>query len=318
MLPLEIITILDPMGLSPRIGAALAALLGASLVVPAAGHGTVTIGSSLSRAPAPSVKCAMFGGCTMVQGTLPQGLQAPGGLVSPVNGTVTQWRVRTGTPTTPAALSVIRRLGDPLSASTGTSASVTPPTNSISSHPAQLPIAIGETIGLDCCLSVDGAYVILDAGTTAGLFRPPLAAGGSAGAPVQASTEVALNAEIEPIAAFSLDRAKAKKKARVRVTATLPNPGTFQAGDRLKTKTGATAAARKHRSKRLLKSADARAGAPGKLSLTLKPTKAALARLARKAERKGKRARIKVKVRLAFTPTFGSPSVQVVAVSLKR
>ncbi|MGH2955568.1 MAG: hypothetical protein ACRDL6_01045 [Solirubrobacterales bacterium] len=276
----------------------------------------MTIGSNLGRAIDSGDDCGL--GCTYGQADLPAASLAPGGVASPVNGTVVRWRIKSGNEVSPVALRVIR----PPYLGAGTSATVTPTLNAVSTFLAQLPIQIGDRIGIDCCDNAGGEYLVSNAGVS-DYWEPPLA-DGSATPPTnppdpRTRREIAVNADIEPTSTFTLEKRKPKKKARVKLVATLPNPGTFEAGDRLAVGIGHVAAAKTKKKRKLLKRAAAPVGAAGQIPLVLKPTKTAIKLLKRKAEKKGKKnVRIKAKIRIAFTPTFGSPSVQVVKVKLKR
>ena len=193
--------------------------------------------------------------------------------------------------------------------------------DTIHTFDANVPIAAGDRIGVD---RVSGGLLPFTnpaSGSVVESWHPALPNGATAAPSFDDfDRELLLNADIEPTSAFVVKKRRPKKKGKLRVTASLPNPGTFEAGDRLDTGIGVVAAAKKKRKpKRLLKSAATPVGAPGQVNLLLKPTKAAIKQLKRKAKRKGKKnVRIKAKIRVAFTPTFGSPSVQVVKVSLKR
>lgn len=288
---------------------ALVAVAAVVLGAPAAARGTVTIGSNLGRAPEgimSSLGCSPP--CTVSQATLDSDRQAPGGIVSPVNGTVVLWRLAAAEASSPVAFRVIRPVGGGLWTGAGKSAIVTPATNTVNSFQAQLPIRIGDSIGIDCCQPF-AEYFLLSGGTE-NSWQPPLAEGG----PGTASTgfppgphEIVLNADIEPTSAFTIVKAKPKKGGKVQVTADLPNPGTLAAGD--KNAKLATAAAAKKKT-RYLKRASTQLSAPGQVTLVVKATKAARSLLA-------ERGKLKAKLKLVFTPTGGSPSTQVKRVKLK-
>jgi hypothetical protein len=285
--------------------------LALALLVPAAAQGSVTIGSNLGRAPegAPSsYGCAPS--CTLSQATLAADRQAAGGLVSPVNGKVVLWRIRAAGASTPTALRVIRSLGGGLWTGAGRSTTVTPATNAQSSFPTQLPIAIGDSIGIDCC-QPSAQYFLLSGGTE-NTWNPALAEGGAGtmASPVGGPHEIAINADIEPNAAFVIGAVKSGKGGKVTVTATLPNPGVLEGGD--KRDTGLAAAAAGKKKTKYLKRASAPVGVAGQtIRLLLKPTNAARAVL----DAKGK---LKTKAKMVFTPTGGSPSIQVIKVKLKN
>ena len=104
----------------------LAGLALSLLAIPAAAQGTVTIGSSLLRPANASTGGCVGGTCTLAIGALDADRQAADGISSPVNGTITTWRIRTGISTGPAALRVVHPLAGGLYASGGATAQMTP------------------------------------------------------------------------------------------------------------------------------------------------------------------------------------------------
>ena len=280
-----------------------------ALVVPQSAHADLTIGSNLNRAPDAFLSC---GGmvCTARNATLPASSQAPGGLISPVNGTLVRWRVRVGADTDAAALRVMRPGAAGTFAGAGTSPTVPAPTvNAISTFEAQLPIAIGDSIGLNCCQD-DTQLLIGNAGALSVWTNPVLADGGPARPPVlEDAFELAFNADIEPTSSFTVKAAKATRGGRVLIRATLPNPGSLAARDKADRK-GAGAAAKKGKPKRLLRRAKTKVTAPGGATLVVRPTKRARQKLSQGA-------RVRAKLRLAFTPTGGAPATRRIRVKLK-
>jgi hypothetical protein len=273
--------------------AAACLVIVAVLAFPAGSTATVTIGSNLGRDPGVSPSCTDV--CTNSQFSLGVGRQAPGGLTSPVNGTVVLWRISVGVNTEATSFRVIRPLGGNLFTGAGTSATVTPPLNAITPYQTQLPIGIGDRIGLNCC---DPGFLeaFADAMGTMNSWTPILADGPAGRPPDFTPTfEVLVNADIEPTSAFTIDKAKPKGGGKVKVTATLPNAGSLVAGPK---------------GKKLLKSTTSQITAPGGITLTLKPTKAAKKQLR-------SRKRPKVKVKLTFTPTSGTAATNTVKVKLK-
>jgi hypothetical protein len=223
--------------------------------------------------------------------TLPADRPAGGGLTSPVNGTIVLWRLRVGGSTTPTSLKVVKRLPGGLFTGAGTSATVTPSLNSMSTFPTSLPIQIGESVGITCCESV--AEYFIGSGGSRLLFSDGLADGGPGRAGSGTSPkEIALNADIEPTSSIGGLNVVSKKHGKLRVSVDVPNPGTLSA-------TG-----------KLLKRASAAVAAPGQVSITLKPTKKALSRLADKRK-------LKAKLQLVFTPTGGSVTTTAVKAKLK-
>jgi hypothetical protein len=270
-----------------------------ALVAPSGAHGIVTIGSNLGRAPNSASSCAPP--CTYLQSALDSDRQAAGGLVSPVNGTIVLWRVRTGSSSASASLRVIRPLNDVLVTGAGTSAPVVPTLNSTTSFTTQLPIAICDRIGLDCCFSSSAFFVT--SGGTRHSFQPVLVDGAPGRSPtlIDFGREMTLNADIEPTSAFTISKVKLGKGGKVTTTQTLPNPGTLVGGD-----------AGGKKKTRLFQPASMLAAVAGQtIRLLMKPTKRARALLAEKS-------RVKAKLKVVFTPTGGSPSAKVLKVKLKR
>ena len=293
----------DRGGTRARLPRMMLAAVTAGLLLPASGEAAVTIGSDLGRAPTTAPVCSPAG-CTLALAGLPVGFRAPGGLTSPVNGTINVWRVRSGGGSPSAALRVVRPFAGGLFRGAGTS---NPPGiggAGINTFSAALPIAIGDQIGVDSSV---GNVLRPHPSSLTALFDPPLANGGPGRSPnVFNARELALNATIEPTSAVSVRKAKRRKKGKLRVVVNLPNPGTLIAGDKRDAKTGATTAAKKKK-KKLLKRKRIEVGGPGKRGFTLKPTKFARKLLKARFLRTGnKKAKIKVRVRLAFIPAFGT------------
>jgi hypothetical protein len=280
-------------------GFALLALV-TPLVVAADAHGTVTIGSNLGREPLLSSICVPS--CTEVQDTLSPALSVAAGVTSPVNGTVVTWRVRTGTnDSSPSALRVVSVGSDQTAVASATSPTVTPPLEATATYAVQLPIEIGDRIGIDCCLNGIGSKIFVNEPGQATLvdYIPKLVDG----APPQSQFgavdphEVAINADIEPTSAFAVKQVKSGKGGKVTVVATYPNPGSLAAGEE---------------KQRLLKSVSRVVQVPNQtISILLKPTKRARALLHEKRK-------VKDKIKVVFTPTGGNPSTQTLKVKLKR
>jgi hypothetical protein len=284
----------------------------AALTAPAPAAATLTIGSDLGRSPNQTFVCGAVGalGCTAVQSALDGDVQAPNGIYSPVNGTVTRWRIHAGASnTTPVRLRVVKPLGGDLYTGAGTSDVFDPPAGAITSFPVQLPIAMGDQIGLDF---QSGANFFVNSpgiGTRLG-FQPPLVDGaaGRFADDVRNDREVPINADIEPTSIFALGGVDRRKRGRLVLTPTLPNPGILKAGD-VGDAFAASSAAKKRL--RLLKASTVGVAAPGSTSLTVFPTKAARAALARHLK-------VKANLKVTFTPYGGSPSSRIVQVRLRR
>jgi hypothetical protein len=266
----------------------------AVLSISAEANATVTIGSNLGRAPTVLTGCDPS--CTRVGASLAPTAVSPGGLASPVNGTVVTWRIRVGSSAAPTTFRVVRRFPGDLASGAGTSATVTPSIQAISAFPTRLPIAIGEWIGVDCCVGGGGMIGVSGGSGTTDLWLPALADGGMPRARFQFGPqdmfETAINADIEPTATLDSVKAKPKKGGKIKVSLVAPNPGKlFATGKGLHSTTKEVPAA-------------------GPFTLVVKPYFRTKRKLA-----DGKR--VKAKLKLTFTPTGGSAAVQAVKVKLK-
>jgi hypothetical protein len=257
---------------------AAAALIGAVLA-PASAHSVVTIGSNLGRAADSSNDCGIQL-CTLRQAVLANDYRAPGGLTSPVNGTVVGWRIRSGAFTTPVALRVIRPVAGGLAQGVGTSVSQTPPANSTTPYAASLPIAIGDSIGINCC-SAQSDYFAATAGASADLWAPTLSDVQAEAPDLPFTYELLVNADIEPTSAFDLGKPKARGNGKLKIRATLPNAGTLSAQSKQ------------------LKGLTQEVSAPGEVTVTLKPKRSTRNRLEQGRGVRGK-------VKLSFTPDAGA------------
>jgi hypothetical protein len=273
------------------------------LALPAEGAGTVTIGSNLGRPGTAGVGSIEL--ITHTQVYLDPAFRAPGGLTSPVNGTVVRWRIRPGASGGAVAFRVIRRLGGGAFTGAGTSPTVMAPPSVITPFETQLPIAIGDGIGIDCCFPGGLDAIRTDPSALLYEWRPRLADGAAGRPPTDddETYELAVNADIEPTSAFTLDAAKPRKNGKVKVTATLPNPGTLIAGDARAVGAPPTTAVAAAKRKRRLKSTTAEIAAPGPVTLTVRPTRSAIRKLR-------DRNKLKAKLGLAFTPVGGTAATE--------
>jgi hypothetical protein len=271
--------------------------LPAAIVSPAGA--VVTIGSNLARVPNSAANYSPRPTFTNI--SLAPERQASGGLSSPVNGTVVRWRIRVGARTRVANLRIIRPLGGGLFTGAGTSASVTPPTAATTSYDVQLPIRIGDYIGIDCCdpgvFEPDAAFFVTGNGAVRNEWQPRLADGGSGRAPLRTNAyEVALNAVINPISTFTLDAIRPnKRKGTATITANVPNPGELTGAGK---GVNAAVVSRKVR-------------APGRVRLKIE----AKGKKKRKLNSTGK---VKVTPEITYAPTGGSASTQSVTVKLVK
>jgi len=270
---------------------ALAGITLLAAAVPA--RATVTIGSNLASAYADNMPgCGTAGvTCTATNLGLPAANQAPGGLTSPVNGTVTRWRVRANTGTN-LRLRILRPAGAGAFTGAGTSnpASFTGPGLS-PSFPTSLRIRLGDWIGLN---SPSGNLILANTPAAAmGYWSVPPLANGTTRVPSGGSSirEVLVQATIRPTNTISFGELKRnKKKGIAKLTVELPNPGelTFS-GNKVKVLDGAPTDSMS-------------IGAPGEIRVKIK----AKGKKRRNLNRNGK---VKVKPIFTFTPTNGTTSV---------
>jgi hypothetical protein len=281
---------------------ALAALVAALLLgasVSRAGA-VVTIGSDLAREPNSSADYSPRP--TFSNISLASDRQAPGGLSSPVNGTVVRWRIRVGDSTRVANLRIIRPQVGGLFTGAGTSASVTPPIDATTPYDVALPIQIGDYIGLDCCNpGAPGAdFFVTDSAAIRNEWQPTLADGGSGRAPISTNPyEIALNAEINPTSTFTLDAiTRNKKKGTAMLMATVPNAGELTGAGNGVNVANAAVTSRT-------------ASAPGSVQLLIK----AKGKTKKKLNSTGK---VKVTPKITYTPMGGDPATKSVKVKLRK
>jgi hypothetical protein len=277
------------------VGAVLATLAAA-----APSQATVTIGPNLaSLTPAPSdFSCGASHDCTLMNGSVGAALGSPP-LVSPVTGSISRLRLRTG----PGGASGITfRLLEPVGGgayrSLATFGVVPPslPPNSTTEFPA-FPIRAGDAIGVNCCgfggdnittATVPGSGNFLVWGSGA---NPPLE-GGETRFPDgdNANQLLMLNADIEPLNGFGVTKQKLKG-AKAVATASVFNSGVLTATGKL--------------FKRTTVNVEVPTGGVGG------PLPRTTARLVVRAK-KGRRARVrrasKAKLRISYTPIFGTAS----------
>src|SRR5512138_1614527 len=93
-----------------RLPALALSALAFGFAFPGVAAATITIGSNLQHTTFASTGC--LPNCTAVLADLSPEAQAPGGVASPVNGTVTTWRLGVGNKSGPTSFRVVRRLPD--------------------------------------------------------------------------------------------------------------------------------------------------------------------------------------------------------------
>ncbi|HEY6771850.1 MAG TPA: hypothetical protein VI035_05295 [Solirubrobacterales bacterium] len=260
----------------------------------------VTIGSNLARVPNSAANYTPRP--TFSNVSLALNRQAPGGLASPVNGTVVRWRIRVGDSTRVTNLRIVRPLGRGLFTGAGTSPPVTPTTAATSSYGVQLPIRIGDYIGLDCCdpgiFEPDAEFFVAGNAAVRNEWQPRLADAAAGRAPLRTNGyEIAVNAVINPTSTFTLDGiTRNKRKGTAKITVVVPNPGELTWSGRGVRVANASAGGKK-------------VHAPGRVRLLIK----AKGRKQRKLDSTGK---VKVNPEITYTPTGGSASTRSVRVKL--
>jgi hypothetical protein len=259
----------------------------------------VTIGSNLARVPDTAANYSPRP--TLSNVSLASNRRAPGGLSSPVNGTVVRWRIRVGDYTRITNFRIIRPLGSGLFTGAGTSRPVTPPVHATASYSVQLPIKIGDYIGVDCCdLGVfeQGEFFVSGAGSVRDEWQPSLADGGPGRPPLRTNAyEIALNADIQPTSAFTLGAIRHnKKKGTAKITANVPNPGELTASGR-GVKVANAAATSKW------------APAPGRVRLLIKAK-------GKKRHKLNSTGKVKLRPQITYIPMGGAASTQSVKVRL--
>jgi hypothetical protein len=267
-----------------------AALLLAVGVSPAGA--VVTIGSNLARVPNSAAN--YFPRPTFSNSALAPDLRAPGGVSSPVNGTVVRWRIRVGGSTRLTNLRIIRPLGGGLFTGAGTSPSVLPPINATTTYDAQLPIRIGDYIGIDCCELAGAEFFVTGAAIRNEWQQPSLADGGPARPPSSTNLyEVALNADIT--STFTVDAiTRNKKNGTAKLTVTVAHAGELTgSGKGIKVATSSKTLA-----------------APGSVQLLIK------AKSKKKKKKLNSTGKVRVKPKITYTPTGGETVTKPVKVKL--
>jgi hypothetical protein len=271
----------------------------AATVMASPAHAEITIGPDLGTLTplAGGYNCNASHNCTLVNESVGAGFGSPA-LVSPVNGYITHIRVRTGPG---GSGNFIFRYLRPAAGGGYTgeeSFGVIPqpplPPNTILQFPG-FPIDAGDAIGIDCCqagfddittatVPGSGNFVAWGTGANAAL------AGGETRAPDSdhPGSLLMMNADVTPLDAFLLDNVKVKG-TRVIARATVPNPGFLAVSSRLL----------KPATVNVTSLAPGRAVFATHVRLSTRVTKAGRARLRRAG---------KLKVRVTYTASYGSPT----------
>ncbi len=256
--------------------------------------GSVTIGSNLNRVPA----LGFAGSNTLINSGMPGSYQAPGGLTSPVNGTVTLWRLLSTSSGT-AGFQVVHPLGGGLFTGAGSTPEFVVPGNMVSTYALAMPIKIGDYIGLRTESS--GLHVATsDPAAHFIQWQPPLQDGtGSMPGTDFSGNELTFNADIAPSNTFTLGAiARDKTRGKATLTIVVPNPGELSASGK-----GAKVSSIARASKSVT--------APGPVPLVIKAT----GKQGKTLNRAGK---VKLRVTLSFTPTGGTAASLPVKVKLKK
>ena len=276
-------------------GTLLVGLTAVVLIATAASaQGAVTIGSNLASTVAgTSYNCGVP--CTTANLALTTDV-APNGLTSPVNGTVTSWRVKSGSTGNPLKLRVLT-LGTALTfTGAGTSAIGTTTGGGIDGPFAtSLPIKIGDAIGIDISNS---ALIFADnaAGTQVYWNMPQLADGSPRAGLTRNATETLVQATVEPTSTLGLSAQPVlnKKKGTATLTISVPNPGQLDFSG-----TGVNIAET---------AAVKTVTAPGPVKFLIRAT-------GKKLKKKGK---VGVTATFTFTPTGGAASTQSTSLKLRK
>jgi Bacterial Ig domain len=160
----------------------LVAVAGALLALAPAAHADMTIGSDLAVAS------------DEPRGDAAGIMAAPIGATAPFAGVINRWRVRAGTTTSAVQLRVLRR-------ATGfevgrSDAEAAPLPGSITVYETRIPVAAGDQIALECCITPGGHFFVAGRGTSE--FSPPVDDDQPLPPPGNPeSFETALNADLE-------------------------------------------------------------------------------------------------------------------------
>jgi hypothetical protein len=210
-----------------RKGFLVAALIVAALAVStASAQAAVTIGSRLQASATTNMPGCNIP-CTVTNLALPLADIEQFGLTSPVNGTVTSWRVKANTGPN-LRLRVLRPAGSVAFTGVGTSGPAGFAGPGVSNPiPTSLPIKVGDSIGVDNPNS--NLILATLAGATTGFWNVdgPLTDGATRIVDGTGSnTEVLVQATIEPSNTVTFGAViRNKKKGTARITVGVPNAG---------------------------------------------------------------------------------------------
>jgi hypothetical protein len=271
----------------------------AACVAASPAQGSITIGHVLGTGQAAQLSC--FPTCTLRQATLaPEDGLETAGLTSPANGVVTSVGINVVAVNQTQNLTIRLRV---LQGRTGV-ASSDPVTlfdaNGIQTFETDLPISVGDSVGLDTLPSILPGRIGIGRFTAAGnstveLFSPPLLDGGPEQNPQGSPGGVLdMNAVIEPANTFqfgSVSKNTSKGTAKIPVDAA--NLGTLKVAGKG------------------VKQASKDVTGPG----TVKVKVAAKGDQLKTLNKKGK---VQVKAKVTFTPTGGDSRTKSKTVTLKK
>jgi hypothetical protein len=287
----------------------------------AAAFGSATVAEANVRIGAPgfvpggNISACVIAPCAFTLSAVPGGHA-----VSPVNGTIVSWGVGVipngGGPVAMARPRVVRPAGaGALFLRTGATESL--PSPGEQTFPASLPIGIGERFALEL-LQADQGVQAQPAQGYAWQFWRPSPADGATEPPDQAGTGEVMEffADVEPTNTLTLPTVvNNRRNGTAQLTVSAPNPGQLMASS-APTSSGAATSAKKKKRKRtkagpLVVATSTAVAAPGRVTMTLSPTKPARKRLKRKGRAAGT-------VVLNFTPSFGTMSTKTLAITLTK
>jgi hypothetical protein len=157
---------------------------------------TITVGSVLPEKPTPTEFKSVR---TFFNAALPEkGVN----LTSPVNGAIVRWRVF-GAEGGPFYLRVLHATGTGAYSASGTSNPATPSGPGLQTFAANLPVRVGDLIGIDPSHDTDTIGIADVAGASFGqIFPPPFDGATVPASGIEEGKEVELSAEVQPTPAI--------------------------------------------------------------------------------------------------------------------
>jgi hypothetical protein len=267
----------------------------AALATAGTAQATITIGSNLSSPQADNMPGCNFP-CTAVNLSLPAANQAPNGLTSTVNGTVTSWMAKANTGTN-LAMQALRPTGGTTYTSLNTSSAVNFAGPLGGPFPTSQDLKVGDTVGLRD--SAGNLIYANTAGATSAVWfmgAGPLGDGTTRAADATGTNkEVLVQATIEPSSKLQFDAAVLnKKKGTATMVMRVPNAGTLSYPTNGMSITGPTSV-----------------GSLGDFQLFIKATGGSL----KKLKKKGK---VGLAPTITFTPTNGNAAASSTKLTLHK